>query len=113
MSNTSSAQGHTLSNHPLREPPIRCQNQKGTFGLGSDPHPRFVSVVLAPATRHSTPVIKRSLNPVFPAAQSTFDFPLYLSLASVIGGRGLEAVVWDKVGRRREVQREVVVWQAR
>lgn len=56
-----------------------------------------MSILLAPSTRYTTPVVKRSLNPIFPAAQSTFDFPIYLSLAGVIGGRGLEGVVWDKV----------------
>lgn len=59
--------------------------------------------MMAPANRQHTPVIKRSLNPVFPAASSTFDFPVYLSLAAVIGGRGLEAVVWDKVRTRQSV----------
>lgn len=60
---------------------------------------RFVNLVLPPAFRHSTPVVKRSLNPNFPAETSTFEFPLYMSLAGVVGGRGLECVVWDKVCR--------------
>jgi len=34
---------------------------------------------------------------MFPAESSTFDFPLYLSLAGVVGGRGIEGVIWDKV----------------
>lgn len=55
-------------------------------------------MTMAPATRFTTPVIKRSLNPTYPAESSTFDYPIYLSLAAVIGGRGLEGVVWDKVG---------------
>ena len=58
---------------------------------------RFVSLVIPPSPRHSTPVIKKSLTPSFPAQDSTFDFPLYLSLAGLVGGRGLEGVVWDKV----------------
>lgn len=58
---------------------------------------RFVHVSLPPSQRQTTPVIKRSLNPAFPAEASTFDFPIYLSLGAVIGGRGIEAVVWDKV----------------
>jgi phosphatidylserine decarboxylase len=33
----------------------------------------------------------------FPADGSTFDYPIYLSLAGVVGARGLEGVVWDKV----------------
>ena len=62
-------------------------------------HRSFVTLLVPPGSRHTTPVVKRSLDPVFPAAQSTFDFPIYLSLAAVIGGRGLEGVVWDKVRR--------------
>ena len=46
---------------------------------------------------------------MFPAEQSTFDFPLYLSLAGVIGGRGLEAVVWDKDLMRKEYMGELFV----
>lgn len=61
--------------------------------------PSFVSLTLPPMSRHTTPVIKKSLNPSFPPADSTFDMPLYLSLAGVVSGRGLEVVVWDKVGR--------------
>ncbi|ODO08587.1 phosphatidylserine decarboxylase [Cryptococcus wingfieldii CBS 7118] len=59
----------------------------------SDP---FLNLLMPPATRHTTPVIKKTLNPKFPAEGSTFDCPLYLSLAGVIGGRGLEGVLWDK-----------------
>lgn len=58
---------------------------------------RFISVLIPPSSRQSTPVIKRTLAPKFPPESSTFDFPLYLSLGGLIGGRGLEAVVWDKV----------------
>lgn len=56
-------------------------------------------MTMAPATRFTTPVVKRSLNPAFPPESSTFDYPIYLSLAAVIGGRGLEGVMWDKVRR--------------
>lgn len=52
---------------------------------------------MPPSTRYTTPVIKKTLDPVFPADTCTFDFPLYLSLAGVVGGRGLEGVLWDKV----------------
>ena len=45
-------------------------------------------------TRHSTPVIKRSLNPVYAAKDATFDFPIYLSTADKLGV--IEAVIWDK-----------------
>ncbi|KAF9076011.1 phosphatidylserine decarboxylase-domain-containing protein [Rhodocollybia butyracea] len=58
----------------------------------SDP---FASISLPPhPTRHSTPVSKRTLNPSFPPAQSTFDFPIFLSLADRLGV--LEVVLWDK-----------------
>ncbi|KAJ3974207.1 C2 domain-containing protein [Lentinula raphanica] len=58
----------------------------------SDP---FATVSLPPhPTRHTTPVSKRTLNPCFPASQSTFDFPIYLSLADHLGV--LEVVIWDK-----------------
>jgi hypothetical protein len=59
---------------------------------------RFVTLVVPPSGRSQTPVVKKSLNPSFPAESSTFDFPLYLSLAGVVGGRGIEGVIWDKVG---------------
>ncbi|KAJ3730584.1 hypothetical protein C8R42DRAFT_569163 [Lentinula raphanica] len=56
---------------------------------------RFATVSLPPhPTRHTTPVSKRTLNPCFPASQSTFDFPIYLSLADHLGV--LEVVIWDK-----------------
>ena len=54
---------------------------------------RFV-VVSVLGTRHSTPVIKRSLNPVYAAKDATFDFPIYLSTADKLGV--IEAVIWDK-----------------
>ncbi|KAF8624424.1 hypothetical protein AX17_007133 [Amanita inopinata Kibby_2008] len=59
----------------------------------SDP---FVVVSLL-QSKHSTPVIKRSLNPVFPAKESTFDFPIYLSVLERMDGIGVvELVVWDR-----------------
>jgi phosphatidylserine decarboxylase len=61
---------------------------------------RFITVLLPPMTRHQTPVVKKSLNPSYPADGATFDHPIYLSLAGVVGARGLEAVVWDKVSSR-------------
>ncbi|KAJ9108700.1 hypothetical protein QFC21_000020 [Naganishia friedmannii] len=74
----------------------------------SDP---FVSVSLPPTQAVQTPVIKRSLNPNFPAAQSTFDFPLYASLAAsgLYQGRGLEIVVWDKDLMKKDYMGEVAV----
>ncbi|KAJ8582045.1 hypothetical protein M405DRAFT_750798, partial [Rhizopogon salebrosus TDB-379] len=44
--------------------------------------------------RHHTPVLKRTPNPVYPAKDATFDFPIYLSLADKIGS--VELVVWDR-----------------
>ncbi|TFK32508.1 phosphatidylserine decarboxylase-domain-containing protein [Crucibulum laeve] len=46
------------------------------------------------STRHQTPVSKKTTSPDFPPRESTFDFPLYLSLADKLGV--LELVVWDK-----------------
>ncbi|KAJ8088230.1 phosphatidylserine decarboxylase [Marasmius tenuissimus] len=66
----------------------------------SDP---YVTVSLL-KTRHQTPAIKRTLQPVYKDA--IFDFPIYLSLANNIGV--LELVVWDKdVLLRKEYLGEV------
>ncbi|KAG8905906.1 hypothetical protein FRB99_007986 [Tulasnella sp. 403] len=59
-------------------------------GGTSDP---FVVVQFA-RTRFSTPVVKRSLNPSYPADQATFDFHVYRSNIGYAGA--LEFVVWDK-----------------
>ncbi|WVO16689.1 phosphatidylserine decarboxylase [Cryptococcus depauperatus] len=75
-------------------------------GGTSDP---FLSLLMPPATRHTTPVIKKTLDPVFPAETSTFDFPIYLSLAGVVGGRGLEGVLWDKDLMRKEYMGELAI----
>lgn len=42
-----------------------------------------------------TPVVKKNLNPKYPAKEATFDLPVF---ASVLGTRGalLDFVVWDK-----------------
>ncbi|KAE8540468.1 phosphatidylserine decarboxylase [Cryptococcus gattii VGV] len=72
----------------------------------SDP---FLSLLMPPSTRHSTPVIKKTLDPIFPAETSTFDFPIYLSLAGVVGGRGLEGVLWDKDLMRKEYMGEMAI----
>ncbi|KAK4683625.1 phosphatidylserine decarboxylase, partial [Tremellales sp. Uapishka_1] len=75
-----------------------------TAGGGtSDP---FITLVLPPSDRHSTIVVKKTLNPSYPPESSTFDFPIYLSLAGIIGGRGLEGVVWDKDLMRKEYMGE-------
>jgi len=60
---------------------------------------RFMTLVIPPSNKSQTPVVKKSLDPAFAPDTSTFDFPLYLSMAGVVGGRGIEGVMWDKVGR--------------
>ncbi|WVQ75864.1 phosphatidylserine decarboxylase [Cryptococcus sp. DSM 104548] len=78
----------------LRVRVVKAENLVAKDRSGtSDP---FLNLLMPPATRHTTPVVKKTLNPRFPADGSTFDFPLYLSLSGVIGGRGLEGVLWDK-----------------
>ncbi|KAK7042929.1 phosphatidylserine decarboxylase [Paramarasmius palmivorus] len=67
----------------------------------SDP---FVTVSLL-NTRHQTPAMKRTLNPVYASKDATFDFPIYLSLADNIAV--LELVVWDKDMLRKEYLGEV------
>jgi phosphatidylserine decarboxylase len=44
--------------------------------------------------RYHTPALDSTLDPVFPPQNSTFEFPIYSSLAEVLGA--LELVVWDK-----------------
>lgn len=44
--------------------------------------------------REKTPYIKATLDPVYPAKDATFEFPVYLSLVETMGA--LELVVWDK-----------------
>lgn len=51
-------------------------------------------VVNVLGTRHQTPVVKRTLNPVYNPKDATFDFPIYLSLADKLGV--LELIIWDK-----------------
>ncbi|KAH8112668.1 phosphatidylserine decarboxylase-domain-containing protein [Phellopilus nigrolimitatus] len=65
---------------------LLAKDKSGT----SDP---FVVVSLA-RNRHTTPVVKKTLNPVYNSKDATFDFPIYLSLAGKLGV--LELVVWDK-----------------
>ncbi|KAK8847556.1 phosphatidylserine decarboxylase [Kwoniella newhampshirensis] len=72
----------------------------------SDP---FLSLLMPPSTRQTTPVVKKTLNPTFPPESSTFDFPLYNSLAGVVGGRGLEGVLWDKDLMRKEYMGELAI----
>ena len=56
----------------------------------------FVAVSLF-QSRRSTPTCKRTLNPTFPARESTFDFPIYMSVVEKMGYVGvIELVVWDR-----------------
>ncbi|WVR04751.1 phosphatidylserine decarboxylase [Kwoniella sp. DSM 27419] len=75
-------------------------------GGTSDP---FINLVMPPSTRQSTPVVKKTLDPSFPPESSTFEFPIYLSLTGVIGGRGLEVVMWDKDLMRKEYMGELAI----
>jgi phosphatidylserine decarboxylase len=67
---------------------------------------RFV-VVSVLSTRLQTPVLKRNTNPVYPAKDATFDFPIYLSLADKLGV--VELVVWDKDMLKKEYLGEVAL----
>lgn len=63
------------------------------FNARLTPIHRFVVASLS-GIKHTTPVVKKTLNPVFQESEATFDFPIYLSLAGRLGV--LELVVWDK-----------------
>ncbi|KIL56688.1 hypothetical protein M378DRAFT_188531 [Amanita muscaria Koide BX008] len=66
---------------------------KDRNGAGLDP---FVAVSFL-SSKHTTPTSKRTLNPVFPIRECTFDFPLHLSVVERMGGVGaVELVVWDR-----------------
>ncbi|KAH9007461.1 C2 domain-containing protein [Lactarius deliciosus] len=72
----------------LRVQIFSCHNLGAKDRNGySDP---FV-VVSFLGRQSSTPVCKRSLNPVYEAKDATFDFPIYVNKLSA-----LEFVVWDK-----------------
>lgn len=67
---------------------------------------RFV-VVSVLGTRFQTPVLKRNINPIYPAKDATFDFPIYLSLADKLGV--VELVVWDKDMLKKDYMGEVAL----
>ncbi|KAH8092634.1 phosphatidylserine decarboxylase-domain-containing protein [Cristinia sonorae] len=69
----------------------------------SDP---FV-VVSVLGTRHQTPVLKRTCNPVYNPKDATFDFPLHLSLADKLGV--IELVIWDKDMLKKDYLGEVSI----
>lgn len=52
------------------------------------------AVVALGRTRYHTPVVRKTASPTFSEKESTFDFPIYLSLADKLGI--LELVLWDK-----------------
>jgi phosphatidylserine decarboxylase len=54
---------------------------------------RFVAITLSDQKK-ATSSQKKTLNPTWPAAEATYDFPLYLSQAGGLGA--LELIVWDK-----------------
>ncbi|WRT64623.1 phosphatidylserine decarboxylase [Kwoniella shivajii] len=89
---------------------VRVVSAKGLVakdrGGTSDP---FLTLLMPPSSRHSTKVIKKSLDPTFPPETSTFDFPIHLSLTGVIGGRGIECVLWDKDLMRKEYMGELAI----
>ncbi|KAF5378945.1 hypothetical protein D9757_008735 [Collybiopsis confluens] len=77
----------------LRVQVVGCEDLLAKDRNGfSDP---FATLSLPPHPLHpTTPVAKRTLSPKFPPSHSTFDFPIYLSLADRLGV--LEVVLWDK-----------------
>ncbi|ETW83451.1 hypothetical protein HETIRDRAFT_474586 [Heterobasidion irregulare TC 32-1] len=86
----------------LRVQVLGCSDllAKDRNGL-SDP---FV-VVSVLSNRQQTPVLKRTTNPIYPAKDATFNFPIYLSLADKLGV--VELVVWDKDMLKKEYLGEV------
>lgn len=59
------------------------------------------------STRFQTPVLKRNINPIYPAKDATFDFPIYLSLADKLGV--VELVVWDKDMLKKDYLGEIAL----
>jgi Ca2+-dependent lipid-binding protein len=57
--------------------------------------------------RVQTPVQKKTVNPVWPPKDATFDFPLYLSLADKLGV--VELVIWDKDTFKKDYLGEVSI----
>lgn len=93
----------------LRVRVVRCEDLAAKDrGRSSDP---FITLHLPPANRVQTPIVKKSLFPSYKAEESTFDFPLYDSLAREgwYRGRGLELVIWDKDLIKKEYMGEVSI----
>lgn len=80
----------------LRVQVIGCRGlsraRNGAQAKEGDLNPLVVVSLLN--NRHHTPVLKRTPNPVYASKDSTFDFPIYLSLADRLGS--VELVVWDR-----------------
>lgn len=80
----------------LRVQVIGCRGlaraRNGAQAKEGDLNPLVVVSLLN--NRHHTPVLKRTPNPVYSSKDSTFDFPIYLSLADRLGS--VELVVWDR-----------------
>jgi len=64
-------------------------------------------VVSVLSTRFQTPVLKRNTNPIYPAKDATFDFPIYLSLTDKLGV--VELVVWDKDMLKKDYLGEIAL----
>ena len=59
------------------------------------------------STKHQTPVLKKTVNPIYSPKDSTFEFPLYLSLADKLGV--IELVIWDKDVLKKDYLGEVSI----
>jgi phosphatidylserine decarboxylase len=69
--------------------------------------PSSFVVVSVLSNKQQTSVEKRTLNPVWPPKEATFDFPIYLSLAEKLGN--VELVIWDKDKLRKDYLGEVSI----
>jgi phosphatidylserine decarboxylase len=75
--------------------------------LTPTPPSRFVTVTLL-GKQFQTPAINATLDPVFPPANATFEFPIFSSSAEDLGA--LELVVWDKnIVMKKEYLGEVAI----
>ncbi|CAG7849378.1 Phosphatidylserine decarboxylase proenzyme 3 {ECO:0000303/PubMed:19286980} {ECO:0000255/HAMAP-Rule:MF_03209}; Contains: RecName: Full=Phosphatidylserine decarboxylase 3 beta chain {ECO:0000305}; Contains: RecName: Full=Phosphatidylserine decarboxylase 3 alpha chain {ECO:0000305} [Serendipita indica DSM 11827] len=84
---------------------VGCNGLPGVDRSGkSDP---YVTVRLL-QKQFQTPAITANLDPEFPAAQSTFEFPVFASLIEALGA--LELIVWDKnIVMKKEYLGEVAI----
>jgi phosphatidylserine decarboxylase len=84
---------------------IQVRSCTGLLAKDRNGHSDPFVVVSVLGTRHQTPVAKKTVNPVWAGADSkngegkgtgetTWDFPIWLSLADQLGA--VELVVWDK-----------------